>query len=66
MHAKEAGQRVGGRFHHGEDLSIRNPTVFFSDLVQEPNVGRGVLRSWAVTFDQPNMRVQFSPPGPGR
>jgi hypothetical protein len=44
------------------DVLISRPTLFFSDLVQEPNIGRGVLRSLAVTFDQPNMTVRFSRP----
>jgi hypothetical protein len=44
------------------EIAISGPTVFFSDFVQAPNVGRGVIRSFAVTFDQPHRRVQFTRP----
>ena len=44
------------------EIAISRPLLFFSDLVQAPNVGRGVIRSFAVTFDQPHMRVQFIRP----
>jgi hypothetical protein len=41
------------------DVTIAGPTLFFSDLVQTPNLGRNVLRSFAITFDQAHQRVQF-------
>jgi len=44
------------------EITISRPTVYFSDLVRAPNVGRGVIRSFAVMFDQPHMRVQFRQP----
>lgn len=49
---------LDGNLQIGE-VTITKPVLFFSDLVQRPNLGRNVLRSFAVTFDQPNMRVQF-------
>jgi hypothetical protein len=48
------------------DIAISRPLLFFSDFVQAPNVGRGVIRSFAVTFDQPHLRVQFSRPRTGK
>ena len=44
------------------EITISRPTLFFSDLVQAPNLGRGVIRSFAVTFDQPHVRVEFRRP----
>lgn len=44
------------------DVTIARPTLFFSDLVQTPNLGRNVLRSFAITFDQAHQRVQFQSP----
>ena len=52
---------LDGNVHIGE-ATIARPVVFFSDLVRLPNIGRDVIRSFALTFDQPNMRVQFRPP----
>jgi hypothetical protein len=43
------------------EATIVRPTLFFSDLVQGPNLGRDVVRSFAMTFDQANMRVQLQP-----
>lgn len=51
---------LDGNVQIGE-ATIVTPTLFFSDLVQGPNLGRDVVRSFAVTFDQANMRVQFQP-----
>jgi len=39
--------------------TIVKPILFFSDLARVPNLGRDVVRSLVVTFDQANMRVQF-------
>ncbi len=45
------------------EIAISGPTLYFSDLVQTPSLGRGVIHSFAVTFDQPNTRVRFVRPG---
>lgn len=52
---------LDGNVQIGE-ATIARPILFFSDLVRLPNIGRDVFRSFAVTFDQANMRVQFQPP----
>jgi hypothetical protein len=52
---------LNGNVHIGE-ATIARPVLFFSDLVRRPNIGRDVIRSFALTFDQTNMRVQFQPP----
>ncbi len=52
---------LDGNVHIGE-ATIARPVLFFSDLVRRPNIGRDVIRSFALTFDQANKRVQFQPP----
>jgi hypothetical protein len=52
---------LDGNVHIGE-ATIARPVLFFSDLVRRPNIGRDVIRSFALTFDQANMRVQFQRP----
>lgn len=43
-------------------FTFPQPVLFFSDLVETPNVGRNIIRTFAVTFDQKNRRVQFTRP----
>jgi hypothetical protein len=38
------------------------PVLFFSDLVNVPNVGRQIMRTFSVTFDQRNHRILLSRP----
>lgn len=42
--------------------TLPQPVVFFSDFVTVPNLGRNVIRNFAVTFDQRNQRVQITRP----
>jgi hypothetical protein len=44
------------------DVAVERPVVYFTDMVQEPNVGRGLLQPMAVTFDIENQRVRFELP----
>lgn len=43
-------------------FTFPQPVLFFSDLVETPNVGRNIIRTFAVTFDQKNRRIQFTRP----
>ena len=40
-------------------FAFQQPLVSFSDLVTVPNIGRSIIRTFAVTFDQRNHRVLF-------
>lgn len=43
-------------------FALPQPVLFFSDLVNVPNVGRSIIRSFEVTFDQRNLRILFARP----
>jgi predicted aspartyl protease len=43
-------------------VSMQNPAIFFSDLVQQPTIGRALLRQFVVTFDQTTRRMQLQAP----
>ena len=43
-------------------FTFPQPVLFFSDLVTIPNLGRNIIRTFAVTFDQRNRRVLFTNP----
>lgn len=44
-------------------FTFPQPVLLFSDLVEIPNLGRTIIRTFALTFDQRNRRVLFTPPG---
>jgi hypothetical protein len=44
------------------DVAVERPVLYFTDMVQEPNVGRGLLQRMAVTFDTESQRVRFELP----
>lgn len=52
---------LAGDLNIGEFV-FSQPPVFFSDLVNTPNVGRQIMRTFAVTFDQRNRRILLSRP----
>ena len=41
---------------------FERPVVFFSDLVTVPTVGRSIIRTFSVTFDQRNHRLLLARP----
>jgi predicted aspartyl protease len=43
-------------------FTFPQPVLFFSDLVKIPNLGRNIIRTFAMTFDQRNRRVRFTRP----
>jgi len=43
-------------------FAFQQPVVSFSDLVEVPTVGRSIIRTFAVTFDQRNHRILFTRP----
>jgi hypothetical protein len=45
--------------------SVETPSVTFTDVYEEINLGSSLLRSFVVTFDQENGRVRFTKPGTG-
>ena len=52
--ARLAGDvRLGGRVY-------AHPKIHFNDLMPMPNVGAALLRDFALTIDQKNMRVRFA------
>ena len=51
---------LGGNLKIGT-FTFQQPVLFFSDLVQIPNLGRDIIRMFAITFDQRNRRVRFTP-----
>lgn len=53
--------RLAGNLRLGA-IVIEQPEVFFTDMVKEPNVGRGILQTLVVTFDTVNQRVRFARP----
>jgi predicted aspartyl protease len=52
---------LDGDFEFG-GVNMHNPAIFFSDLVQQPTIGRALLRQFAVTFDQTTRRMQLQIP----
>lgn len=45
-------------------VRIEMPEVFFTEMVKEPNLGRGILQTLVTTFDTVNERVRFARPAP--
>jgi hypothetical protein len=43
-------------------FAFPKPVLFFSDLVDVPNLGRNIIRTFAVTFDQENHRILLTRP----
>jgi hypothetical protein len=50
---------LGGNLKIGM-FTFPQPVLFFSDLVKSPNLGRNIIRTFAITFDQRNRRVRFT------
>jgi hypothetical protein len=50
---------LGGNLKIGM-FTFPQPVLFFSDLVKIPNLGRNIIRTFAITFDQRNRRVRFT------
>lgn len=44
-------------------VRIERPEVYFTEMVKEPNLGRGILQTLVTTFDTVGERVRFSRPG---
>jgi len=42
-------------------VTLHDPGLFFTALVQEPAIGRDALRECAISFDERNLRVQLQP-----
>ena len=43
-------------------VRIERPEVYFSEMVKEPNLGRGILQNLVTTFDTVGERVRFGRP----
>lgn len=44
-------------------VRIERPEVFFTEMVKEPNLGRGILQTLVTTFDTVHETVRFARPG---